>query len=569
MKTTIIIFTIILISRFSYSQQDKFNRELELQKFTEQGGKVEQVEPNIYKLTYRNGIARVFNFNFVSQNYNAQVNPNSTVINIWDLDTNKYSDMFTFWQKVELNNAYWAPIPIEDLNANNIPEMYGYSDVVNPVIAGPVLIYERGLDGIFKKIYTYDDSTIYIHGIGDMNSDGKKDVFINTQYPGHSKVYLLDSLTSLSTKFSYYFYEDTLQINNVAFGDFDKNGINDIAFIKGAGMQTLAISEYRNSINNFIPVYEFTTIDQGDLSGFAVEDFDDDGKTELVLGGGFGKMLVIENSGDNLYDTTWSIDYPGWAAYMQTKTNDIDHNGKKEFWIGAEDLLNGNSVFHCFESTSDNNYNEVTSIIFPGLATLNTMYLQAVDVDEDGLEELVISNGNVIVMLKFIGSPDRHNYRVFYLKISESSQPGAEFYPCALKDLNSDGKKDLIIEMNKFIEPNYYVFCYIMTNNIVTSISDTKKIIPKNIRISNYPNPFNSSTNISFSIKETSNIKIKIFNYLGKEIKTLLNKTLISGEYTISWDGKDIYDNSLPSGAYIIQLKVDNSIYHRKILLLK
>ncbi|MDD8017021.1 MAG: S8 family peptidase [Bacteroidota bacterium] len=80
----------------------------------------------------------------------------------------------------------------------------------------------------------------------------------------------------------------------------------------------------------------------------------------------------------------------------------------------------------------------------------------------------------------------------------------------------------------------------------------------------NYPNPFNPTTKIVFSIAQRSNVTLKIYSTLGKEVATLVNDQLESGEYSISFDATD-----LSSGVYFYTLKAGNFSASRKMMLMK
>ncbi len=60
-----------------------------------------------------------------------------------------------------------------------------------------------------------------------------------------------------------------------------------------------------------------------------------------------------------------------------------------------------------------------------------------------------------------------------------------------------------------------------------------------------YPNPFNSSTVISFQLQRSTKVKVEIFNIVGQKIETLLNRELQAGTHQIKWDAAN-----LPSGLY-------------------
>ncbi len=78
----------------------------------------------------------------------------------------------------------------------------------------------------------------------------------------------------------------------------------------------------------------------------------------------------------------------------------------------------------------------------------------------------------------------------------------------------------------------------------------------------NYPNPFNTETNINFSIKEDSFLNISVYNILGEKVKTLINDFLTAEEYKIKLNG-----SSLPSGIYIVVIRGSNFTLSLKTVL--
>jgi photosystem II stability/assembly factor-like uncharacterized protein len=80
----------------------------------------------------------------------------------------------------------------------------------------------------------------------------------------------------------------------------------------------------------------------------------------------------------------------------------------------------------------------------------------------------------------------------------------------------------------------------------------------------NYPNPFNPSTNIKFDIPKSSNVKINIYNALGKEVTTLVNEKLSTGSYEVNWNA-----SNYPSGVYFYKLITDEFSNTKKMVLLK
>jgi len=84
-----------------------------------------------------------------------------------------------------------------------------------------------------------------------------------------------------------------------------------------------------------------------------------------------------------------------------------------------------------------------------------------------------------------------------------------------------------------------------------------------------YPNPFNLTTNISFSNPKLQNISISIYNVLGEEIKLIANKEFLPGDYNFSWNGKKNSNGIVNSGVYFVKLSTTDIQLIQKILLIK
>ncbi len=80
----------------------------------------------------------------------------------------------------------------------------------------------------------------------------------------------------------------------------------------------------------------------------------------------------------------------------------------------------------------------------------------------------------------------------------------------------------------------------------------------------NFPNPFNPSTSISFSIPQASLVSLKVYDVLGKEVASLLNETKNAGNYKVNFDA-----SKLSTGLYIYRLVSANSVLSKKMLLVK
>jgi hypothetical protein len=108
------------------------------------------------------------------------------------------------------------------------------------------------------------------------------------------------------------------------------------------------------------------------------------------------------------------------------------------------------------------------------------------------------------------------------------------------------------------------------TVNVMTGVVDELSYLQKGYELEqNFPNPFNPTTNISFSIAQRSNVSIKIFDILGSEIQTLINGIVESGNHSIVWEGTNSKGISVPSGMYFYQLNVNGISVTKKMVLMK
>lgn len=87
--------------------------------------------------------------------------------------------------------------------------------------------------------------------------------------------------------------------------------------------------------------------------------------------------------------------------------------------------------------------------------------------------------------------------------------------------------------------------------------------------MSNYPNPFNPITTISFEISKQGYTKVDIFNARGTLVESLLNKVLNNGKYDIKWNGKDFNGNQVSSGLYFYRVSQDGLQQTKRMILLK
>ncbi len=85
----------------------------------------------------------------------------------------------------------------------------------------------------------------------------------------------------------------------------------------------------------------------------------------------------------------------------------------------------------------------------------------------------------------------------------------------------------------------------------------------------NYPNPFNPTTTIAYQLPRAGQVRMEIFNTLGQRIRTLIDRKLEAGRYTVVWKGDDDLGNAVATGMYLCRMEVADLTLVRKLLLLQ
>jgi hypothetical protein len=80
----------------------------------------------------------------------------------------------------------------------------------------------------------------------------------------------------------------------------------------------------------------------------------------------------------------------------------------------------------------------------------------------------------------------------------------------------------------------------------------------------NYPNPFNPATMISYTVPMSGNVTLKVYDIVGREVATLVNTLQSAGAYNVTWNAAD-----MPSGIYVYQLSAGGQSFTNKMILMK
>jgi hypothetical protein len=104
------------------------------------------------------------------------------------------------------------------------------------------------------------------------------------------------------------------------------------------------------------------------------------------------------------------------------------------------------------------------------------------------------------------------------------------------------------------------------TDSVVVAVAEQPKTpVPESFSLAqNFPNPFNPSTQIQFGLPKESHVKLEIFNLLGEQIATLVDRTTQAGYFSEQFDA-----TGLASGLYLYRIQAGDFVDTKKLLLLK
>ncbi len=200
------------------------------------------------------------------------------------------------------------------------------------------------------------------------------------------------------------------------------------------------------------------------------------------------------------------------------------------------------------------------------------VYKEAYNNYDYGTDILQLTNGSFLA----IGNSKKDNYNNDIIIINIDSLGTTKWNH--IIDL---GKNEWVNNLIRINENRYMLIGYTNSNNnycddifvIIFEINPTnvegESYIPKDFLYNNYPNPFNPSTTINYSIAEASEVMLQIYNVSGQIIKELVNDHKNSGFYSILWDGKNDSGDFVSSGVYFCLLTAGKKNFINKLALIK
>jgi hypothetical protein len=262
----------------------------------------------------------------------------------------------------------------------------------------------------------------------------------------------------------------------------------------------------------------------------------------------FAQQFQLEATIDKHIDEIFDIDGDGICEYVADTNKVYDgltHNLK--YIIPAGFRLHWGDA----ETAQNPNYN------FPNI-----------DFNSDGKRDLVLQSsysigGNIEEIVVY----DVVNNIVLF----EFNPPEETVYFDDLIDIDGDGDLELILAAGTYSPTVTIDKTYIFSTGVATSaLEHTYTTPPSKYQLKqNFPNPFNPSTTIRYSLSGPENISIRIYDVSGQLVKEINKEHNQAGEYEVIWDGSNNNGEKISSGIYFYRLSVGNYNEAKKMILIK
>ena len=449
----------------------------------------------------------------------------------------------------------------------------------------------RNIDGDSVPDYIYRDSSIVylidgsnhqisfeleapagtsLLGSGDLNGDGLDDIMLCGTYPDTPEtnfvlVFIAPDFINTYTLIPSRILPGAENISAIWSGQFSGG---NVLFIGTSVVQSESRSYLRTG---GILAYEFnsgqfTRCLAAETGGAVqqIETWDYDDTTRMVLRT-YGSFYAEDWQGYTIADKTWSDLIVIDTSYSMTnlwhvpQSNDNFAQGNIfELFVGKPEPTDNDYLFfhsHSDRPVKDSNVcinNPSGNVIWfkaGYYCTYCTYKISLVSSLTNQFKDLWIFRTDWLYH-----AHSRNPYDGYLEEIGVMT--GARGLYRSIFDLENDG-------IDEFLYTGT-VSLYIFNLANQTFLDDDYLVVPKEIQLSFYPNPFNSSTNCHFSISSATELKLEIFDILGRQVVTLADGTYGPGYYNISWDA-----SSLSSGIYLAMMRTPNVKNTARLTLIK
>lgn len=376
----------------------------------------------------------------------------------------------------------------------------------------------------------------------------------------------------------------------------------------GTAVQITAMSMYGDyvSMNTYTVVVGLVL--ENFESGFAAFPWNFNGGTWTTSAGSYNgstaaKSAAISNNGSTNMSITIDVNQPGEISFWKKVSSELNYdflkfyiNGTlKNQWSGTSDnwsqvtypVQAGTNVFRWeymkdAGTASGSDCAWIDDISFPstggqsGVPTLvvdmQNIDFGMVNINSPAVIPVTISNAGTASMIGTLttaapfslgADPNQPAYTLEYsLAAGEFMVFNVNFIPTEMMPYSGD----LVVTSD---DPNASMIIIPLygTGDIVANEDPINPVITT--LKGNYPNPFNPTTTISFSLKQKDQVSLEIYNLLGQKVRTLVSGELDSGTHNVTWNGRDGNNRPVSSGVYFYKMKAGRYTSTKKMIMMK
>ena len=358
----------------------------------------------------------------------------------------------------------------------------------------------------------------------------------------------------------------TEQYEEIIINDINNDIDNDIVFYKYNEGSYWGIL-HNNGYGDFTEEIYFET--ESNIMCLDAGKINDDEYVDIVLNtGGQPPPRIFYNTGSGFTADTLMV--RNWA---QCNIKDMNNDGLNDILFSSIGSFVGIPTdFMISYNIGNEEFVHGDTLSMPPISII----LDVADYNNDSFPDIVYHS----VLFDAQNQPDEENIFISYNN-QDGSFSESEMYhigPCMFgfkvtsADFDNNGALDIAITSRDLFHVR------ILFNDGTGTFSDepfvsveNEELQITNYELSNYPNPFNPSTTISFNLTTecTENTEIQIYNVKGRKIKTL-NVTLSGVEGSIIWNGTDIHQNQVSSGVYLYKLVAGGrTLMSNKMIMIK
>ena len=397
----------------------------------------------------------------------------------------------------------------------------------------------------------------------DINNDNETDIFINAIVSViDTRYYYFPATKEYSCKYLFIKQNNSYQEASLAdfnfpeliFSEYDniENTTEYVWFDIDRDNTLEFVVDYENGPNND-KFYEFDTqsmsIDNGHSVGFDNDgivngflfDFNNDGVDELYYQR--QQSLCRREFADTsqLFSPEFVVYTPADSLPIVSnyRFSDIDSDGQHDILFVSNMLYNDRYLVAAYYNNED--FSNHSVLIHSDSYDLS---FDILDFNNNGDSDIVLHSRKHTYKTSLIINDNGVN---FNNTLNITPEEGYYIPFPLICDIDQDNDFDAV----QWI-PEKFSFKWIET---FTQVPNSETSAPPfSANITNYPNPFNPSTNISFNIKEDTDVEITIYNMKGQKVKTLVDEKFEQGQHKVEWNGTDSASKSVGSGVYFYKV---------------